>query len=146
MNRFLTLSLAMCHTSAFVQNTASHRITRLSLATRQALKMPEMPSPPEVERPSSRILVSSLPAVGQQAAFAAVGALLCAGSVSVVNGLNGLEDFAGGMMGLWESTWPIGLGALYVAAGVSHFTNKADYEPIVPPKGTWGFFEVWFIF
>ncbi|CAJ1329616.1 unnamed protein product, partial [Effrenium voratum] len=38
----------------------------------------------------------------------------------------------------WQKTWPI-LGAVYMAAGVAHFTAKEAFEAIYPPQGTWGF-------
>jgi len=38
----------------------------------------------------------------------------------------------------WRYTWPL-LGAIYVAAGVTHFTLQEEYENIYPSKGAWGF-------
>lgn len=38
-------------------------------------------------------------------------------------------------------TWPI-LGAVFVAAGVTHFTVEEEYCNIYPPKGTWG---IWYL-
>ncbi|KAL1507355.1 hypothetical protein AB1Y20_008201 [Prymnesium parvum] len=39
---------------------------------------------------------------------------------------------------LSRPTWPI-LGAIYLAAGVAHFTEAEGFENITPPNGTWGF-------
>lgn len=38
-------------------------------------------------------------------------------------------------------TWPI-LGAVFVAAGVTHFTVEDEYCNIYPPKGAWG---IWYL-
>ena len=38
-------------------------------------------------------------------------------------------------------TWPI-LGAVFVAAGVTHFTVEEEYCNIYPPKGAWG---IWYL-
>mmetsp|Transcript_17705 Transcript_17705/g.55810 ORF Transcript_17705/g.55810 Transcript_17705/m.55810 type:complete len:242 (-) Transcript_17705:37-762(-) len=38
----------------------------------------------------------------------------------------------------WQKTWPL-VGAVYMAAGVAHFTAAAAFESIYPPAGTWGF-------
>ena len=35
--------------------------------------------------------------------------------------------------GGWQKTWPI-LGAVYMAAGVAHFTAKEAFEAIYPPQ------------
>ena len=41
----------------------------------------------------------------------------------------------------WRYTWPL-LGAIYAAAGVTHFTLQKEYENIYPQKGTWG---IWYL-
>jgi uncharacterized membrane protein len=38
----------------------------------------------------------------------------------------------------WRYSWPL-LGAIYAAAGVTHFTLEEEYENIFPSKGAWGF-------
>ncbi len=38
----------------------------------------------------------------------------------------------------WRYTWPL-LGAIYAAAGATHFTLQEEYENIYPSKGAWGF-------
>mmetsp|Transcript_1276 Transcript_1276/g.2714 ORF Transcript_1276/g.2714 Transcript_1276/m.2714 type:complete len:262 (+) Transcript_1276:85-870(+) len=96
----------------------------------------------DIPRPSPDILVSSLSEDLQKGAVAAIAVGLLAGTSAVVGGLDGLEDLNEGIFGLWKLTWPVGLGVIYAAAGATHFTNKADYEAIMPPPGTWGFFTV----
>jgi uncharacterized membrane protein len=41
----------------------------------------------------------------------------------------------------WRYTWPL-LGAIYAAAGVTHFTIQEEYENIYPAKGSWG---IWYL-
>lgn len=41
----------------------------------------------------------------------------------------------------WRYTWPL-LGAVYVAAGITHFTIQEEYENIYPTKGAWG---IWYV-
>jgi len=38
----------------------------------------------------------------------------------------------------WRYSWPL-LGAIYAAAGVTHFTIQEEYENIYPTRGAWGF-------
>jgi uncharacterized membrane protein len=99
-----------------------------------------MPEPPHAEKPNPGVLVSSLPVPGQQVAVVAVAVLLCLGTSQVVHGLDFLEDVGGAAFALWARSWPVALGVVYAAAGLSHFTNQKDYAAIVPPPATWGFF------
>mmetsp|Transcript_5512 Transcript_5512/g.14952 ORF Transcript_5512/g.14952 Transcript_5512/m.14952 type:complete len:280 (-) Transcript_5512:655-1494(-) len=41
----------------------------------------------------------------------------------------------------WRTTWPL-LGAVYLAAGITHFTLGEAYENIMPQKGAWG---IWYL-
>jgi uncharacterized membrane protein len=41
----------------------------------------------------------------------------------------------------WRYTWPL-MGAIYAAAGVTHFTVQKEYENIYPSKGAWGFWNL----
>jgi len=126
-------------TPAFHHRVSSTGIQRstMPLTLRTAL-----PTPPEVERPSPDVLVSSLSDDKQKLAVALIAVSLLGGTVEFVNLLDGLRSLNEGFFDFWALSWPVGIGAIFTAAGVTHFTNKNDYTPIVPPKGTWGFFDL----
>lgn len=104
-----------------------------------------MPSPPNaatmgVERPDPSILLSAQPANLQRLGFIAICISILVGANFAVSLLTGLENvLPGGWFELWRDfTWPIPLGFIYCAAGVSHFTLKDTFVAMVPPQGTWG--------
>jgi hypothetical protein len=41
----------------------------------------------------------------------------------------------------WAKTWPL-LGAVYVLAGLAHFSSADGFRAIYPPPGTWG---IWYL-
>jgi len=93
-----------------------------------------------VKRPDPKILLAAKEADEQRKGVALILGTLTIGTVLVINLLNLLElTLPNGWFEAWRDyTWPIPMGAIYVAAGISHFTMKDAFAGIVPPVGTWG--------
>ena len=87
--------------------------------------------PPMVfeERPDPSILVAAKDPDTQKLIVMAIAGFICFGTSVFINLLNGLEYLLpDGWFDLWKDyTWPLGLGFIFSAAGVSHFTYKQAF-------------------
>ena len=106
---------------------------------RKATKKMKPPSP-SVPRPDPSVLLSARDDATQRLGVVAIGAALAAGTYAVVQLLTLLETaLPTGWFAAWrDTTWPVALGLIFVAAGASHFALRDTYVAMVPPVGTWG--------
>ena len=81
--------------------------------------------------------VNTLPTPAQAAIFFSYFVGLALVTASLVNGIDAVRALAPGPMETWISTWPL-LGAVFIAAGISHFTLKDMFMNIMPAQGAWG--------
>eukprot|EP00635_Sarcinochrysidales_sp_CCMP3193_P006075 CAMPEP_0118910402 /NCGR_PEP_ID=MMETSP1166-20130328/12558_1 /TAXON_ID=1104430 /ORGANISM="Chrysoreinhardia sp, Strain CCMP3193" /LENGTH=233 /DNA_ID=CAMNT_0006849867 /DNA_START=14 /DNA_END=715 /DNA_ORIENTATION=- len=93
---------------------------------------------------SSRLEVSpsgidALPVATQALTFGGIYAglgLSTVGASRAVAALDGVPLFA-----RWRKSWAL-LGVVYALIGLAHFATPGAFEPIVPPQGTWGFWNL----
>ena len=99
-----------------------------------------MNMPPPIPRPDPSILIAARDGSTQQNAVFAITAAIALGTCIIVSLLNGVETILpNGWFAAWRDyTWPAGLGLIFMAAGISHFTVADAFCRIVPPRGTWG--------
>lgn len=84
--------------------------------------------------------VNTLPQPVQAGIFFGIFALLWAMSVPFSSFLDDITQKYEWVQ-TWRYTWPL-LGAIYAAAGVTHFTLQEAYENIYPQRGSWG---IWYL-
>ena len=92
------------------------------------------------ERPDPSTLIAAKPGSEQQDFVFAISGAIVFGTFIFINLLSGLENLLpDGWFAAWRDyTWPLGLGLIFTAAGISHFTVKQAFCNIVPPYGCWG--------
>lgn len=92
------------------------------------------------QRPDTSILLAAQSDANQKLGIAAIVGSLGAGFFATVQLLTVVEDvLPTGWYEAWRDyTWPVPMGLIFFAAGISHFALKDTYTPMVPPLGTWG--------
>ena len=91
-------------------------------------------------RPDPSILLSARDDTTQRLGFIAICASLGMGTILMIQLLTVLEAvLPAGWYAAWRDyTWPVPMGLLFAAAGVTHFELEETYTAFVPPRGTWG--------
>jgi uncharacterized membrane protein len=99
-----------------------------------------IPSIAVERRPDPSSLLSAQSPSTQRLGFLAIVTCLVGGTTAMVTLLSVVQDVLPvGWFDLWRDvTWPVPLGLVFVAAGVSHFTLHESFAAMVPPLGTWG--------
>lgn len=128
------------HPSPMASRSQSLRRIQKSHAGRQRSRLFAGDNGVPVSRPDPSILLAAQDESVQKLGVAAIAAGLGVGTVAAVQLLNAVEySLPAGWYAAWRDyTWPVPMGLLFVAAGVSHFTLKDTFTPMVPPLGTWG--------
>jgi uncharacterized membrane protein len=93
-----------------------------------------------IARPDPSSLLSARGDVTQRIGFVAICASLALGTFLMIQGLTFIqESLPFGWYETWRDyTWPVPLGCIFAAAGVTHFVFSESYIAFVPPRGTWG--------
>ncbi|KAG8460449.1 hypothetical protein KFE25_013099 [Diacronema lutheri] len=85
--------------------------------------------------------VNMLPVWEQAAVFGGTLVAISVGALVLTALLSAAERALPGTFKGWKSTWPL-LGAVFLAAGITHFSFHGAYEAIYPPQGTWGVWQL----
>lgn len=136
-------SLKSCnghYSSVFRHNVATATTTTTQLFAEPENDTTATDSPVTViERPDPSILLSARSDTKQQIGIAAIATALVLGTYICVQLLSGLEYILPEFYALWRDyTWPVPMGLIFLAAGVTHFTLTDSYRSMVPPPGIWG--------
>lgn len=123
--------------------TFTRSYVRPNLDAQKLVKAEPESAEPSPATANEVVLISSLPDYQQQLALAGIFAALFTGAGAIVLALDKLDYLLPPLwFDNWETTWPLGLGPVFMLAGIGHFVAMDSFSSIVPPQGTWGFWPV----
>lgn len=93
-----------------------------------------------VERPDPSVLLAAQSDFNQLVGLTFIGLSLLGGTQIFLKILDFTEKaLPKGWFAAWrDHAWPVPMGLIFLAAGVSHFTMRETFIAMVPPRGIWG--------
>lgn len=92
-----------------------------------------------VERPDPSTLLAAQSDFNQVLGLSFICLSLCGGTQLFLKVLDYTEKvLPKGWFATWRDyTWPVPMGFIFLAAGISHFTMRDTFIAMVPPRGIW---------
>lgn len=132
----MLLLLGKLNTVTSFMPLQSHPSSRSSIHSMQT-------DPFDVPRPDPSILISAKTPEEQKLWIGGITGGLAVGTVILVSLLSGIESaLPTGWFGALGNIGTVPLGLIFALLGVAHFAKKETFLGIVPPKGTWGLWQV----